>query len=48
MAILRRIVQNIKRGCYFYNGSVVFSTVMCVSSNVNYLQSLRTEVAEHV
>jgi hypothetical protein len=26
MAILRRIVQNIKRSFYFYNGSVVFST----------------------
>jgi hypothetical protein len=31
MAVLRRIIQNIKRSCYFYNGSVVFSTIMCVS-----------------
>jgi hypothetical protein len=31
MAILRWIVQNIKRSFYFYNGSVVFSTIMCES-----------------
>jgi hypothetical protein len=31
MAILRRIVQNNKRSCYFYNGSFVFSTILCVS-----------------
>jgi hypothetical protein len=31
MAILKRIIQNNKRSCYFYNGSVVFSTIMCVS-----------------
>jgi hypothetical protein len=31
MAIIRRIVQNIKISCYFYNRSVVFSTIMCAS-----------------
>jgi hypothetical protein len=31
MAILRRIAQNIKRSCYFYNGSIVLSIIMCVS-----------------
>jgi hypothetical protein len=31
MAILRRIVQHIKRNCYFYKGSAVFSTIVCVS-----------------
>jgi hypothetical protein len=31
MAILKWIVQNIKRSCYFYNGFVVFSAIMCVN-----------------
>jgi hypothetical protein len=31
MAILKRIVQIIQRSCYSYNGSVVFSTIICVS-----------------
>jgi hypothetical protein len=30
MAIFKRIVQNIKRSCYFYNGSVVL-VQLCVS-----------------
>jgi hypothetical protein len=30
MAILRRILQNNKISCYFYNGYVVFSAIMCV------------------
>jgi hypothetical protein len=31
MAILRRIVELVKRSYHFYNGSVVFSIIMCVS-----------------
>jgi hypothetical protein len=31
MAILRRIVQIIKRSFYFYNRSVVFSIIRCES-----------------
>jgi hypothetical protein len=31
MAILMQIIQNIKRTCYFYNGSVVFSIIICES-----------------
>jgi hypothetical protein len=31
MAILKRIIQNIKGSCYFYNGPIVLSTNMCES-----------------
>jgi hypothetical protein len=42
MAILRRIVQNIKGSCYFYNGFVVFSTTAISCLQLSHITVLNT------